>query len=97
MRIDLDSVARQTTDSGELTQSRTTKADRNHAPISDIASLSCRSEALQTLNATASALPEIRQEKVAALAEMVRNGTYRVTAEQTAGALISQMRPVAAA
>lgn len=97
MRIDLNSIACQPGDSSELTKSRTTEADLNQATVSDTASLSSRSAALQRLNATASELPQVRQERVAALSQMVRNGTYQVRSEQTADALMSQIRQVPAA
>jgi len=44
-----------------------------------------------------SLFPEIRQAKVAALAQKIQGGTYAVTSEQTAEVLISQMtaRPAA--
>ena len=45
----------------------------------------------QALTAALSQIADHRQDKVAALAEKVRNGSYRVDPKQTAEALISQM------
>jgi negative regulator of flagellin synthesis FlgM len=58
----------------------------------DAAQLSSSSLAATTLAAAASQVPEIRQEKVAALAEQLRAGTYEVSPEQTAEAMLSEMR-----
>jgi len=46
---------------------------------------------VQSLTAAALRAPEIRQEKVAALAEKIRTGSYNVSAEQLAGAMVKQM------
>jgi len=46
---------------------------------------------VQALTASVHQLPEIRQERVAALTQMIQNRTYRVGAEQVAEALISHM------
>ncbi|MGH9502235.1 MAG: flagellar biosynthesis anti-sigma factor FlgM [Terriglobales bacterium] len=35
-------------------------------------------------------LPEIRQDRVAAIANAIRNGTYQVSPEQTADAILSE-------
>ena len=43
------------------------------------------------LAAEANRLPEIRQERVAALASAVRNGTYNVTPEKTASAILDHI------
>lgn len=45
-----------------------------------------------SLSRTVAELPEVRQEKVAALAEKLRTGEYQVSAHQTADAIVSQMR-----
>jgi flagellar biosynthesis anti-sigma factor FlgM len=49
----------------------------------------------QSLSAAAGELPEVRQERVAALAQRVSSGTYAVTAEQTAEALMAHMNEAA--
>jgi flagellar biosynthesis anti-sigma factor FlgM len=58
----------------------------------DVAQLSTSRFSVAGLTAVASQLPEVRQEKVAALAAQLRAGTYDVSAKQTAEAMISQMR-----
>jgi anti-sigma28 factor (negative regulator of flagellin synthesis) len=47
---------------------------------------------VQALAAQVNELPEIRQEKVAALGRAVQSGNYQVTPEQTADALLSELR-----
>ena len=53
------------------------------------------SPALQTragaLAAQVNQLPEVRQKRVAAIASAVREGTYRVSPEQTAEAILSEL------
>ena len=63
----------------------------------DVANPSADYVRAQTLAATLSQLPEVRREKVAALAEMVHSGNYAVTPEQTAEALLAHMAGSAAA
>jgi anti-sigma28 factor (negative regulator of flagellin synthesis) len=46
---------------------------------------------VQALAAKVNDVPEIRQERVAALAKAVRDGSYQVSPEQTAEALISHV------
>jgi len=67
------------------------------ALAADTAKLSTDLAGVAALAAAVNRLPEIRQGRVAALSEQVGNGTYGVTAEQTAGAIISHMlaRPAA--
>jgi flagellar biosynthesis anti-sigma factor FlgM len=43
------------------------------------------------LTAQVNQLPDVRQERVAALASAVQNGTYQVSPEQTAGAILSEL------
>jgi anti-sigma28 factor (negative regulator of flagellin synthesis) len=47
---------------------------------------------VQQLASQVSQLPEIRQDKVAALQRAVQAGTYQVTPAQTAGALFSALQ-----
>jgi len=58
----------------------------------DSADPSIQSLSTAALTATASQFPEVRQEKIAALAEQLRNGAYEVSARQTAEAMVAQMR-----
>jgi flagellar biosynthesis anti-sigma factor FlgM len=59
---------------------------------SDQAQLSVDLEKVQALAGKASSFPEIRQAKVQALGYNIRNGTYSVTSEQTAEALIAHLQ-----
>jgi flagellar biosynthesis anti-sigma factor FlgM len=58
---------------------------------SDTAELSLDHARIGALAAQVNNLPEIRQEKVAALATAIRNGTYDVSPEQTADAMVTDM------
>lgn len=58
----------------------------------DSADSSTQSLSAAALTAAVGQVPEVRQEKVAALAEQMRNGTYEVSARQTADAMLAQMR-----
>jgi flagellar biosynthesis anti-sigma factor FlgM len=44
------------------------------------------------LTAQVQQLPEIRQDRVTAIANAIRNGTYHVSPEQTAEAILSERR-----
>lgn len=57
----------------------------------DTAQLSLDQARVQSLAAQVNNTPEIRQEKVAALGQVVRNGSYEVTPQQTAEAVVSEM------
>ncbi len=57
----------------------------------DTAQLSLDQARVQSLAAQVNALPEVRQEKVAALGQAVRDGRYQISPEQTAEAVISEM------
>ena len=61
-------------------------------PASDSAQPSSNHLSAAALTAAVSELPDVRQEKVAALTEQLRSGTYAVSATQTAEAMLSQMR-----
>ncbi len=98
MRIDISSAV---TPSSEA-QTKAQPGGRAAAPpqgsaaaAGDQTRLSLDQGRIQTLAAQASGVPEIRQEKVAALARLVSGGQYRVSAQQTAEAIVSQLRSTA--
>jgi len=98
MRIDLNSnflppEGTQAVKSG----ARASEAAAHSGVASDSAKLSSDHLSAASLAAAVNQLPELRQEKVAALAEKLRSGTYEVSAKQTAEAMISQMRVSSAA
>ena len=66
-------------------------------PAGERAQLSGDSARLQLLAAQVNALPETRQEKVGRLGPAVRDGSYQVSPEQMAEAMIAEMlaRPAA--
>ena len=93
MRIDLNSGVGQTGDSLPLSKSNprsSAPGARDEAPT-DAANLSPDYQRVRDLVGVINGLPEIRQDKVAALAGMIENGTYGCTPEQTAKALLSHM------
>jgi anti-sigma28 factor (negative regulator of flagellin synthesis) len=99
MRIDLNPSISQTPDSGKPGKPDlpSGSGSKNGQLAADVANPSADYVRAQALTATLSQLPDVRQEKVAALAEMVRSGTYAVTPEQTAEALMAHMAGGAAA
>jgi flagellar biosynthesis anti-sigma factor FlgM len=98
MRIDLNTSIAPTSDPGELSKSslRSSSGPAGSEVPGDVAKLSPDYARVQALTAAVSQLPEIRQDKVAALAEMIRSGNYAVSSEQTANALVSHMAGSAA-
>jgi len=58
----------------------------------DKAQLSSDQARVQSLAAQVNNAPEIRQEKVEALRRVIREGSYQVTPEQTAEAMLSDMQ-----
>jgi flagellar biosynthesis anti-sigma factor FlgM len=94
MRIDLGSSSFLPTEGPGSAQKGTPSERPNGAsvPVSDSAQLSSGSLSIAALTAAASQFPEVRQDKVAALADLVQSGNYNVSASQTAEAMIAQMR-----
>jgi flagellar biosynthesis anti-sigma factor FlgM len=93
MRIDLGANVGSTADAGQAGKagSRAVLGVGGAVPEADSAQLSTDQSKLQALSAAVLRLPEIRQEKVAALAEQVQRGTYQVEARQTAEALLTAL------
>lgn len=58
----------------------------------DATQLSTSKFSVAALTAAAGQFPDVRPEKVAALAERLRAGTYEVSAKHTAEAILSQWR-----
>ena len=63
----------------------------NAVPEGDSTQLSTDQANVQALSAAVLQLPEIRQDRVAALTEQVQKGSYQVTAQQTAEALLTAL------
>ena len=93
MRIDLNRNIPGAQGSEEPTRTGVREAARSPGVegAEDAAKLSWGRASVQALSASVHQLPEIRQERVAALAQMIRTDTYQVTAEQIADRLISHM------
>jgi flagellar biosynthesis anti-sigma factor FlgM len=99
MRIDLNPSIGQTPDPGESNKPglRSSSGPASGDLAGDVAKLSPDYVRAQVLTEAVNQLPEIRQEKVAALAQLIRSGNYAVTSEQTAAALLSHMAESTAA
>ncbi len=99
MRIHSDINIPQTPDSGQPVRSgaRAAWGTASGALAPDTSNLSSGQADVPALSAAVNQLPEIRQEKVAALAQQVSGGTYSPPPEQSAEALMSHMLVSAAA
>jgi flagellar biosynthesis anti-sigma factor FlgM len=91
MRIDLNTDVGQVADAGQTAKSgsRAASAAGNAKAETDSTQLSTDQVKVQALSTAVLQLPEIRQQKVAALAEQVQKGTYQVAAQQTAEVLLT--------
>jgi flagellar biosynthesis anti-sigma factor FlgM len=91
MKIDPDSRITAAESAASQTSSKphapTTRGERSR----DRADLSSAHSRAAALTAQVNQLPEVRQDKVAAIATALRQGTYQVSPEQTAEAILSQL------
>ncbi|HTZ96946.1 MAG TPA: flagellar biosynthesis anti-sigma factor FlgM [Terriglobales bacterium] len=94
MRIDLGSSSFLPTEGPGAARKGTLSERPNgaSAPESDSAKLWSGPSSIAALTAAASQVPEVRQDKVAALADLVQSGSYKVSASQTAEEMVAQMR-----
>jgi len=93
MKIDLQGRIPQAPESAAAANSAgTRKSSSPGGRAVDTAELSGLQETAKRLSAAVLAQPEIRQERVAALAQQIQSGNYRTTPGQTAEALLSQLR-----
>ena len=91
MRIDNSTRIPDAPQTGQARANAAAVSSSGSGLASDTARLSTGQSAVQALAAKVNEVPEIRRERVAALASAIRNGSYQVTPEQTAGALIVHM------
>jgi len=91
VRIDNNTRIPDAVETGQSRPSSSVVAGSGSGLASDTAKLSTGQRAVQALAAKVNEVPEIRQERVAALAQAVRDGSYQVSPEQTAEALISHV------
>ena len=93
MRIDLNTGVGQTVESQQAASAakNAQTATANESRGADTALLSTDQVRVQALVAQVNSLPEIRQEKVAALGRAVRDGSYKVSPQNTADALLSEL------
>jgi flagellar biosynthesis anti-sigma factor FlgM len=91
MRIDLNPGVQPTDPAESSKTSLRSPADAEKSEVADTATFSADYVQAQSLAGTVKQLPELRQDKVAALSAAVRNGTYSVTPAQTAGAVLAYM------
>jgi flagellar biosynthesis anti-sigma factor FlgM len=95
MRIDGSTVAQPLPENGWRDQpaatSSNTSAQTSRASGGDQAQLSDTHAQVQGLAAQVSQFPEVREEKVNALRQVVQNGGYQPSSSQVAGALLDHM------
>lgn len=99
MRIDLNAPIPEAPNPGQSTKSQAASGSSNADAVSgrDTAKLSQDQGKVQELASQVNQMPEIRQDKVAALQRAIGGGTYSVTSEQSAEALISAIQVRSAA
>ena len=93
MRINLNSKTQDTADVGQAATTGSRVAGNSNGALlpADTAVLSPEQARVQSLAAEVNSLPDVRQEKVAALGLAIQQGNYEVSPEQTAEALLGQM------
>jgi flagellar biosynthesis anti-sigma factor FlgM len=93
MRIDPNARSAETPAAGQTAASnqRAAVAPAGAGPAGDTAQLSLDQVRVQALAIQVNALPEVRQEKVAALGRAIRQGSYQVSPQQTADAMIAEL------
>jgi negative regulator of flagellin synthesis FlgM len=91
MRIGLNAIVPKAPDPGKSTKSGSQVASGNSSAglEGDTAKLSQNQGRVQELVSQVNQIPEIRQDKVAALQRAIGEGSYQVTPAQAAEALIS--------
>ena len=96
MRIDLNAIIPEGPDPGQSTKSGSRVASNGSSGEglagADTSKLSQDRGRIQELASQVNQLPEIRQDKVAALQQAIEEGSYRVTPGQAAEALISAIQ-----
>jgi flagellar biosynthesis anti-sigma factor FlgM len=94
MRIDLNAIVPEAPDPGKSTKSGSQVASGSSSAGfgGDTAKLSQNQGRVQDLVSQVKQLPEIRQDRVAALQRAIDEGSYQVTPGQAAEALISAMQ-----
>ncbi len=95
MRVDLNTRIPEAPDSSLSNGAQRTEASKPET--NDTAKLSLDNRTVQALASQASGAPEIRHERVDALARSIRGGSYRIDPEKTADALVAHMLQVRAA
>jgi len=94
MRINLNPKTQEAT-VGQATQPSTrpsSTAGGTAGITGDTAELSLEQAKVQSLTAEANRVPDVRQDKVTALGLAIQQGSYDVTPEQTAEAIIGEMQ-----
>ena len=88
MRIDLNISAARGANEASGAKSGQGSAGSVAGATTDAVRFSLGRASVQALSAAVGQMPEIRQERVAALSQMISQGSYQVSAEQLAEALI---------
>ncbi len=88
MRIDLHNTAAGQISNQESGKVSNKPAQQGGAPIEDTTSLTTDTVSISSLATKALQSPEVRQDKVDALRQAIGSGTYTVSAEQIADAIV---------
>lgn len=96
MRIDLNPKGPESLSESKRTSSNVNNENANAQAANGVSSetgdwAELSSTHVNALAAQVNDLPEVRQDKVEALSAAIRNGSYDVTPQQTAEAMMSQM------
>ena len=94
MRIDNNARIQDATELGQAKSNSPAVTGSGANLAADTVALSISQGAVQALAAKVSEMPEVRQERVAALAQAIRDGSYQVSPEQAAEALMAHMKQV---
>jgi negative regulator of flagellin synthesis FlgM len=101
MRIDLNAPTSEAPDPGQSTKSASQVGSGSTKGAglagADTASLSQDQGKVQELASQVNQMPEIRQDKVAALKSAIQQGSYQVTSGQAAEALLAAIQVSSAA
>jgi flagellar biosynthesis anti-sigma factor FlgM len=92
MRIDSTNNNRIAADAAAANQTKQAAGNASKIAGDDKAELSTDGARVNSLTAQLNQLPEVRSEKITELQKAIRQGTYDVTPEQTADAIIADVQ-----
>ncbi len=95
MKIDLNpssmqELARSNGSAAAAQASQPAVSNQPGASLDDVAHLSTGSDAIQKLKTQLDAVPDVRQQRVEGLRQSLRNGSFQVSPERIAGAMLGE-------